>query len=170
MKRGDTLGAIAHRYGVTLAALASANGIKNYNFIYSGQVLRIPVAGGGQPPPAPTAAPQNPPPTAPPPSAQPSGTYVVQWGDTLGGIAYRFGVTIAALTSANGISNYNQIFVGQVLHIAGGASTAQTYTVQRGDTLAKIAARFGVSVAALQAANNLSNINLIFVGQVLKIP
>ncbi len=47
---------------------------------------------------------------------------------------------------------------------------AQTYTVQAGDTLSGIANKFGVSVSALAAANGIQNLNLIYAGQVLRIP
>jgi lipoprotein-anchoring transpeptidase ErfK/SrfK len=53
VRRGDTLSAIAIRYGVSTWALAQANGIRNASFIYVGQVLRIP-SGGTTQPPAPT--------------------------------------------------------------------------------------------------------------------
>jgi LysM repeat protein len=104
--------------------------------------------------------------------------YIVQRGDTLFGIATRFGVSLQALAAANGINNVNLIFVGEQLTIpsAGGGSTTPpppptsgggTYTVQRGDYLSAIALRFGVSLADLINANNLANPNLLFVGQVL---
>jgi LysM repeat protein len=80
-------------------------------------------------------------------------------------------VSVNDLASANRIANINQIYVGQVLVMPGApAPASQLYTVVPGDTLAKIAARFGTTVAALQTANNLRNINLIYTGQVLRIP
>lgn len=166
VRRGDTLSRIARRLGTTTAALAAANGIINYNFIYTGQRLAIPAGAVISPtapaqPPLPAAA------TASPPPAPATGTYVVQRGDTLSGIAARSGTTTAALAAANGIADYNRIYTGQLLVMPG---AARLYTVQRGDKLAFIAARFGTTVAAMQAANNLSNINTIYVGQVLKIP
>ena len=97
-------------------------------------------------------------------------TYVVQAGDTLSGIAARFGTTVANLVSINNISNPNLIYVGQVLIISGSISNYTSYTVQAGDTLSGIAARFGTTVAELVSLNNISDPNLIYVGQVLKIP
>lgn len=110
------------------------------------------------------------------------GTYVVRAGDTLNGIAARFGVSPAALALANGISNPNKIYIGQRLTIPGSTTTQPApnpapgttgsnniYVVQSGDTLSKIAVRFGSTVQALMAANGLTNADLIWVGQRLKI-
>jgi LysM repeat protein len=109
-------------------------------------------------------------------------THVVQPGDTLSGIARRYGTTVQALAETNHIVNPNLIFAGQTLVIptsggsppppppppATGGST--TYVVQPGDTLSRIALRFGVTLQALAQTNNIGNVNLIFTGQVLAIP
>ncbi len=108
---GDTLSAIARRYGTTVTAIAQANNILNPNLIFVGQVLTIP-DGSSPPPPAP--------PPSPPPGGGGGGSYTVQPGDTLNRIAVRFGVTVQAIAQANGIANPNLIFVGQVLTIPGG--------------------------------------------------
>ncbi|KAH0795470.1 LysM peptidoglycan-binding domain-containing protein [Histomonas meleagridis] len=102
-------------------------------------------------------------------------TYTVKSGDTLSGIAVKFGVTVSQLCSWNGISNPNLIYVGQVLKVSassGGGSSGSytTYTVKSGDTLSAIAARYGTTVSAICSLNGISNANLIYVGQVLKIP
>ena len=86
---------------------------------------------------------------------------------------------MAALAAANHLTDPNLIFVGQLLAVGAGAphpvapswgvAAGTTYTVVAGDTLGSIAARFGTSVAALTAANHLSDPNLIFVGQVLAV-
>lgn len=98
------------------------------------------------------------------------GTYTVQSGDTLSSIAAKFGTNYQALASLNGISNPNLIYVGQVLRVNGSASTGSVYyTVRSGDSLSAIASRFGTSYQSIAALNGLSNPNLIYAGQTLKI-
>jgi LysM repeat protein len=96
-------------------------------------------------------------------------TYVVEPGDTLSGIAERFGVSLGALEAANPqITNPDLIFPGQVIRIP---TNVVTYVVQPGDTLSGIAERFGVSLGALEAANpQITNPDLILPGQVIRIP
>jgi LysM repeat protein len=95
---------------------------------------------------------------------------VVQPGDTLSGIASRFGITLGALEAANPqITNPDLIFPGQVVVIP---TKTVVYTVQPGDTLSGIAAQFfGVTLDALEAANpQITNPDLIVPRQVIRIP
>lgn len=158
VKAGDTLYSIAKKYNVTVTALAKANQIKNYNLISVGQVLIIP---GKTPPP----------PVTPP---APSTTYTVKAGDTLYSIARKYKVNVAELAKANQIKNYNLIQIGQVLKIPGKAtpppSATSKYTVKAGDTLYSIARTYKTTVSKIAAANKITNINAIRVGQVLIIP
>ena len=94
-----------------------------------------------------------------------TGTYTVQPGDTLSGIAAKFGTTYQNLAAINGIGDPNRIWAGEVLKVTGQPSTQNTYYVQAGDTLSGIAAKFGTTISALVSANNISNPNIIFVGQ-----
>ena len=160
VQAGNTLSGIAARFGTTVQALAQLNNIANPNLIYVGEVLKLPVSNSVK-----TGASPK----------QYQTTYIVQSGDTLSGIAARFGTTVQYLARINGIVNPNLIYVGQVLKISGsgvsaqrGASTA-TYVVKYGDTLIGIALRFGTTVNNLVALNDISNPNLIYVGQVLKV-
>lgn len=110
--------------------------------------------------------------------AQDGVVYVVQPGDTLTGIAARYGISLARLAAANGLRWNAWVYVGQRLIIPGAAPipgapsvpSGSTYVVQRGDTLSSIALRYGTTVAALMAANRLANPNFIYVGQRLVIP
>jgi len=158
VRAGDTLGAIAARFGTTAQALASENGIGDPNLILPGQVLRLPAS--------PAAA----------------GSYTVRAGNTLGAIAARFGTTAGALASDNGIANPNLIFPGEVLHLSGAVGPAghtqgvsasaeapATYTVAPGDTLATIASRFATTVSEIAARNRITDPNLIYVGEVLRL-
>lgn len=92
VKRGDTLGSIAKRYGTTWQALQKLNGLKNANLIYPGQKLKVKGAAAKQ-------------------------YYTVRRGDTLSGIAARYGTTWQNLQRLNGIKNPNIISVGQKVRV-----------------------------------------------------
>lgn len=125
--------------------------------------------------------------------------YTVRGGDTLATIAARYNVSLDALMQANGLTNPNVVFAGQTLIIpttattstafgTGGPTTSTTpntvdviqangtveplmsYTVVSGDTVTAIAANYGITVDVLLSLNNLSNANLIRVGDTLQLP
>jgi GH25 family lysozyme M1 (1,4-beta-N-acetylmuramidase) len=118
--------------------------------------------------------------------AQTPGIHIVAAGDSFESIANKYGITVRELVSANPqllkIDDKLTIPVGVAIPQesgstsaptggqTGGGAPARTYTVGRGDTLSSIAVRFGTTVAALAAANNISNPNSIQIGQVLTIP
>jgi len=156
---GETLSSIAARYGTTALAIAQANGLSNPNYIYAGQRLTISSGGGSG-------------------AVAAGGTYTVQRGDTLSSIAARHGTTVNAIVQANGLANANYVYAGQRLTIPGGGGSSSggsqagggTHVVQRGDTLASIAYRYGTTVRAIVSANGLTNANYIYPGQRLRIP
>jgi len=128
------------------------------------------------PPPAPTNTPQPPAATAVP-SGQTS--YTVKPGDRLFSIGREFKVNPYTIAQANHIGPPYTLHPGQVLIIpAGGASgptatpgpAPKTHTVAAGETVYSIARKYAKSAAAIINANNLSNPNFIFPGQVLNIP
>lgn len=100
--------------------------------------------------------------------------YTVKRGDTLWGIAKKFGVTVSAVVNANNIRNPNLIYVGEVFiipHMTSAESFGYTlYTVRRGDTLWGISRKFGTSINSIVALNGIENPNLIYAGEVFKIP
>ena len=148
---GDTLTSIAARHGVSLSWLASTNGLSTSSWVYVGQRLTIP---------------------APGPAAPGGHTYIVRPGDTLTGIAARHGVSLSGLASANGLSTSSWVYSGQRLTIPGPGRPpyGSGYIVQPGDTLLRIAARYGVSVSQLASANGLSWDSWVYTGQHLHIP
>jgi LysM repeat protein len=161
VKSGETLASIAKKYGTTTSALASANGIKNPNLVVIGAKLTIP-AGAGAP--------------ASGPSTAAVGTHVVKAGDTLAGIAARYGTTVAQLRLANGIVG-DRIYVGTRLLLAprnDGVTAAPAaggvHVVQAGETLSKIATRYGTTASALAAANGIANPNNVLIGTKLQVP
>ncbi len=130
--------------------------------------------------PAATIAPAQSTPGPSSPSTSTCGaTYSVQSGDRLFSIGRACGVNPYAIAQVNGIYPPYFIYPGQQLTIPGGSPVGATpvpttggnpYIVQPGDNLFRIALMFGKSMQAIAAANGLSNINLIFVGQPLTIP
>ena len=154
---GDTLYSIALRYDTTVDVLVSLNSLTSADDIKVGQKLQIP---GSGPTPVATEVPV-------------ATVHVVQRGETLYSIALRYGVPMADVMEANGITNPDRIRVGQELQIPGVAlptPTPRTHVVQRGETLLAIALRYGVTMQELQAANGISDPDLIKVGQALIIP
>lgn len=177
VQSGDTLSGIANSYNTTVDALASLNGINNPNMIYVGQRLLLHSGSSSSSSSSSNSSSSN---NSSQSTATAGETYTVQAGDTLSGIAAQFGTTYQTLASINNLSNPNQIFVGQTLTIRGGSSSSSqsstptntgngTYTVQAGDTLSGIAAKFGTSYEALASLNGISNPNLIVVGQTLQV-
>lgn len=100
-------------------------------------------------------------------------TYTVVSGDTLSGIASKYGTTYQKLAEYNGISNPNLIYPGQKIKIPSSSSNyeyKQTYyTIQAGDNLTKIASKFGTTVNQLVAWNNIANPNLIYAGKSIRV-
>ncbi len=171
VQRGETLYRIAQKYNLTVEIIASFNNIADPTNIQVGQRLLIPTNGSTQ-------------------SAVPA-THVVQAGETLKSIATLYGLTVEELANRNNITDIDRIFVGQVLNIQ--ATTPATpspiptvetvfsqdtsaeapsliYTVKGGDTLFRIATRYGLTVNDLVRANNVVDPTVIYSGQQLIIP
>ena len=150
VRRGETLSKIARDYNTTVEELVSLNNIPNPNLIFVNQTLRAPtVASGGN---------NN------------YIEYVVKSGDTLNRLALEFGTTVNAIVNLNNIQDPKLIYVDQRLQIPKAQnSICENYTVQSGDTLTSIARRYSTTVGEIAKANGIKNVNVIMVGEVLRI-
>lgn len=185
---GETLSGIAAVAGVSPAALAAANGMAPDAFVIAGTTLQVPPAGSAPAAPGTATGPGSVPAAASQPSgsAAGSGGHLVLAGETLSGIAASNGLSTAALAAANGLSPDAFVIEGTTLRVpaagaststaaasAGGAGTGTPmggYRVRLGDTLSAVAARHGVSTAALAQANGLAEQGVLLSGTVLNLP
>lgn len=142
VRAGETLSGIAARYGTTVAALASANGLVDPDRIHAGAHLRVPGSRGSTP--RSTARPS-------------SHVHVVRAGDTLSGIAARYGVPLAGLLKANRLSTTSVIHPGDRVTVRGSASAAAKKS-RRASTTSTVpdsflGVRYPTSVAEAAARN-----------------
>ncbi|KRL61781.1 muramidase family protein [Latilactobacillus fuchuensis] len=169
VKSGDSVWAIANKYGISMANLVKWNSIRN-NFIYPGQVLVVSQSGSGSTSTGNTGSGST-------TTNQTGKTYTVKSGDSVWAIANKSGISMATLVQLNNIKN-NFIYPGQVLKLGStttstsnsnqGTSTSKTYTVKSGDSLWSIAQKNQLSITQLKQINNLHS-DLILVGQTLKL-
>jgi LysM repeat protein len=150
VKSGDTLSAIAAAHGVSLQALLDSNGdISDPDFILPGQEIVIPGEDGA-----------------------PARIHVVAAGETLGVIANQYEAAVSDIASANELSDPNLVRIGQKLKIPArsgdpdddAANGTSFHVVEAGETLASIAARYGVPVSQLAQANGITDPSRIYVG------
>ncbi len=150
VRPGDTLWEIARMYGISVEQLKAMNNLTS-NIISIGQVLKV----------------SN--------MSDDMDTYTVKPGDTLYSIAKMYGISVEQLKEMNNLTT-NIISIGQILKVKGtpilndtpSVQGEDTYTVQFGDTLYKIAKMYNTTVENLMELNDLSS-NILSVGQVLKV-
>jgi membrane-bound lytic murein transglycosylase D len=183
VRKGETLGKIAKRYGVSAGEIASVNKLSSKHRLTIGQALVIPIPSAAvtrradkptetvyeAPAPRETA-------DAAPPAENGGQKYTVQAGDTFWDLAKKFGLTTSTIRQANRMEAHDRLQIGQTLIIpkAGGTTPARDggfwYTVRRGDTILRIATKFGKSVAEVLAFNSLDDPDEIHIGQKIRIP
>ena len=148
VKNGDTLWTIARKHGLSVDELKNINNISS-NVLSIGQVLKVKKTQDSS-----EEANLN--------------TYIIKSGDTLYGIASKYNISVDNLKKANNLAS-NILQVGQTLIIPNNEISDNIYVVQKGDSLYKIANKFGLSVSKLKEFNSLKS-DILSIGQVLKIP
>lgn len=186
--RGDTISAIAGKYGLDTYEVLKLNNLQASTIIYPGQKIKLT---GSAAAPAPASQPSTPAPAA----AAGGSVYTVKSGDTLSAIASRNGVKLSDVFGWNGLNAGSIIYPGQKIKLGGGAAapapaapapaapapvapaatpaapaSSGSYTIKSGDTLSGIAARNGVKLADVLSANRLTMSSIIYPGQKLVIP
>ncbi len=169
VKSGDSLWVLAKRNGVSVADLASINGINRDTVLKVGQKLTIPSNKAS----AVTIE-----------KVAEGSSYTIVKGDTLSEIAARFHVSVEQLRAANNMKD-NVIYAGKKIVIPGANaktvnsvaakninlsekisnSKEDSYQVKNGDTLSVIAKHFGVSVSDLMKWNNIVDAGKLRAGQ-----
>ena len=147
VKRGESLGLIAKKYGVSVGKLASWNSLGRKRTIYPGQKLKVHGA-------------------ASPVSSSGKTSHKVRRGESLGLIAKKYGISVGKLVSWNSLDRKHMIYPGQKLKLY---APTKIHKVKRGESLGLIARKYGVSVSQLVSWNNLGRRRTIYPGQKLKI-
>lgn len=176
VRRGDSLSRLAGRYGVSVGALATANHISQRAGLKVGERLLIPRRGMAA---AAVSAPQvtrtavrAAPAPSPPAKKAPviSRRHKVKKGETLTGIARKYGVRLTDLARASGLTTRSRIRVGQKLSVPPKRAGDQVHVVRRGETLSGLAQYYGVPVKRLAGVNDLRSRTQIRIGWRIIIP
>ncbi|MFT9005958.1 MAG: LysM peptidoglycan-binding domain-containing protein, partial [Liquorilactobacillus hordei] len=157
VKSGDSWWSIANKFGLDMYQLAKLNGQTISTVIHPNDQLKLKGTLKND--------------AKPVQKAQSSNYYTVRYGDSWWSIAYANGMNMHTLANLNGKSIYSVIYPGQTLKISGSVTTSSKvyYTVKKGDTISKIANIYGISTSQIKNLSGLRNINLIFIGQSLRI-
>ena len=179
VRAGDSLAGLAWRHKVDLSALLRANSLAITSVIHPGDTLVLPAGATPSAPSAPSAPSGG---AATPVTGR---TITVRSGDSLAGLAWRHKVSLSSFLQANSLAITSVIHPGRTLVLpstaarpaastvttgSSGGGGQTTYVVRRGDGLAGIAWRHGVTLGALVAANGLSVSSVIHPGRSLTIP
>jgi len=158
VRRGDTLSGLAQRYGTSVAELRRLNAMSKKSVLQAGRKLKLPAAAVKQP--SPVRRPVY---------------HTVRRGDTLSGLAQRYGTSVAELRRLNGMNKKSVLQTGRKLKLPAAAKQLLPvrrpayHTVRRGDTLSGLAQRYGTSVARLCRLNGIRVGTVLHVGTKLKL-
>ncbi len=158
VRRGDTLSGLAVRYGTSVTELRRLNAMSKKSVLQTGRKLKLPAA-VNKPLPVRRLA-----------------YHTVRRGDTLSGLAQRYGTSVTELRRLNAMNKKSVLQTGRKLKLSVAAKQSLPvrrpayHTVRRGDTLSGLAQRYGTSVAELRRLNAMSKKSVLQAGRKLKLP
>src|SRR5699024_241551 len=118
------------------------------------------------------AKPVSKPTNKPKPNTSKTQTYKIKSGDTLSGIAKKFGTTVSNLQKLSNIKNASKIYAGQTIKVTGTAkkSTSKKYhKVKSGDTVSGLASKYNTTQSKIKKWNGLKNVHKIYIDQKLRV-
>ena len=177
VRKGDTLGLIAKKYGTSSSQLVQANNLGKTPVLKVGRSLIIPMSGATPPPPLSAAKSSGGKTTTARTASAQATSYTVRPGDTLAKIAARYHTTVEKLKSANHLSS-TRLTVGKRLVISqtavatasnsssnsSAAAKKVIHQVRQGETLDKIATTYKTSVDAILSWNETEDLSVIHPG------
>jgi membrane-bound lytic murein transglycosylase D len=174
VRRGETLSAIARRYGISSSEIARHNKLKSQHTLSVGQTLEIPVPTGALADNYDDNSDDSPAPSRSSSGSTKGSKYTVKRGDSLWELAKKFGTTTSAIRRINGMGAHDPLVAGRMITVPGAGSEREAgsfyYTIRRGDTMSTIAGKFGIALKKLMASNQSINPNRISAGQRILIP
>lgn len=185
VRRGETLGTIARKYGTSTKNLMALNGINNPKSLRAGKKIKVRAGRKA------TSSKST--------GSSSSSTYVVKAGDSPGVIAQKHGMSTKQLMAINGIKNPKRLRPGMKLKVKGSRAASPppvetvdeanlaleetiapvvgetvvkstgTHTVKSGETVGEIAEKYGMSTKNLMALNGIKNPRRVRAGTKLKV-
>ena len=162
IKRGDTLSKISLRFGTNRNELVNINGIRDIDYLYEGQIIKIPIKAAAN-----SSNQKN----------EVNKIHTVKSGETIGSIAIQYNTNKALIISLNNLSNPNNIYPGQLLKIESKASSkpkmnlikkdSDFHLVKEGETLSYISNLYNISLDRILELNKIKNANSIKPGKKL---
>lgn len=155
VKDGETLSEIAYKHNISIKKIQQMNGINNPNQLFAGTKLRIPDSAYSK-------------------SKNLESIHTVKAGETLSGIARKYGLTEKKIMDLNKINTANYLYLGQKIKLPSKKilitkEATNFHNVTRGDTLNSISFKYQISQHKLKEINNLTNADYLYLGQRIKL-
>jgi membrane-bound lytic murein transglycosylase D len=150
VRKGESVWTIAASYGASCRDVLNTNGLRSSDRIYPGQKLKIPAGGSCN-----------------------AVVHTVRKGDTISGIAEKYGVSTSSVLRENGMKPPDRIYPGEKIKVPAAGTPGEEiviHSVRRGETITSIARKYGASSQAVLKENGLGPRDTIYPGQKIRVP